>query len=663
MTVSSLFAALIALAPGAPQAAPTDDPAAQFAAGLAQVQQTAELGSPQSAYDGLHELLFKHRAAPWALARRLEIVDLATRCAFAAENPLPKLASLVSGTLVRWDPKSGDFEIRCDRQQLDDFELALVGTSSARIHPARFVDALSIEVEFGPQVEIGRNGPSIVVGLGTDETFIASFGQEVSDVAIVTTYVPASLVVVKDGKEGDVIDKANKPSPSYRRKGSLKVMVGSGTVTAYRDGKRVLYARRSTRESGQVALKDLSSFDRVTLKGRIQSSWPRGLIDAATRESREEFERRWRPSDHLPEWLFAGAGADAAAAEAPKAKARGGAREVSAAFAARVDELLPRRDAVTAAEQVRIWKELVAAFPAEPVAWIELACEQMRAGDHGAAQATCDAALAAGITAQQLDSLPQLLAKALTGPAFTRAFVHESANYVVKSDIDKAVCIEAGKALEESYRYYQQRLAPVADVEATRFRVFLFAGVAGYRDYAEETLGETPENTAGMYSRLLKQLLIWNLPDRAEMLRTVRHEGFHQYLDRLVAHPPVWFNEGMAEYFELAHVAAGKWTEGQKHDDHVALLLHQPGKWVVLDRLVRLDAKAFYGAGSELHYAQSWLVVHYLREGPKEARAQFDVFWRALLAGKSAEEATAAAFGGGGLGSLDLAARAWLRQL
>jgi hypothetical protein len=42
------------------------------------------------------------------------------------------------------------------------------------------------------------------------------------------------------------------------------------------------------------------------------------------------------------------------------------------------------------------------------------------------------------------------------------------------------------------------------------------------------------------------------------MLRTVRHEGFHQYLDRMLPETPVWLNEGTAEYFETAVLAGGR---------------------------------------------------------------------------------------------------------
>ena len=43
--------------------------------------------------------------------------------------------------------------------------------------------------------------------------------------------------------------------------------------------------------------------------------------------------------------------------------------------------------------------------------------------------------------------------------------------------------------------------------------------LTGDFQYARDTLLTSAPNTAGLYSDTLKQLLIWNLPDRAEMLR------------------------------------------------------------------------------------------------------------------------------------------------
>ena len=57
------------------------------------------------------------------------------------------------------------------------------------------------------------------------------------------------------------------------------------------------------------------------------------------------------------------------------------------------------------------------------------------------------------------------------------------------------------------------------------------------------------------------------------MLQTVRHEGFHQYLDRLVSNPPVWFNEGLAEYFEMRDAREREsWRRRERHPRHSEFL-------------------------------------------------------------------------------------------
>lgn len=613
----------------AQQAAPAAPSAEELAAALARVQEACEQGKADRADKLLRELLERHAYEDHARRRCHEIVELARRSAFLRAAPTPKLADLVSGDVVRWDARTNDLELRYRFDRRDDFERE----GEAIVHPAVFVDTLTVEIELGPRVMIGGEGALVMVGLGTAEQFAVFFGEHVGDHAHDVSYRPAYISRWREGGDAEVIEQENKPAPSYRRKGSLKVVVGSGGVTAYRDGKRILQAKRSTRESGQVGIQDIGLWERVTLKGRIQPTWPQALIDAATREAHAEFAAGWEPEEELPEWLF----------EATSAAAPGPSAASDEEFEARLAALAEQAGTWDRTTRIAVYERLVGELPGDADAWIGLVMSQLLAGDVAAAQASCDRALASGIDGEALDELPRMLAKARTGPGFARAFVHESANYVVKSDIDRETCAAAARMLEESYRSYRQRLAPVPGVERRKFQVFLFGGEAGYLDYAADVLGDEPDNTAGVYSPLLKQLLIWNLPDRAEMFATVRHEGFHQYLDRLVAEPPIWFNEGMAEYYELADLVGGEWKEGQVHAGHVALLRARPGDWLPLARFFALGYEEFYGERAPLHYAQAWLVVHHLRHGPKESRARFDALWAALLAGKPADEAMQAA--------------------
>jgi hypothetical protein len=152
------------------------------------------------------------------------------------------------------------------------------------------------------------------------------------------------------------------------------------------------------------------------------------------------------------------------------------------------------------------------------------------------------------------------------------------------------------------------------------YRVFLFSGREGFDRYLADlvVLRKPPmENVAGLYTPLLKQLLIWNLPSRAEMMRTIRHEGFHQYLDRLLPDPPVWFNEGMAVYYEGMERVGGELKIGKPRYEDLELLAREP--LTPLKDFLAMTPAEFY-RGSHHSYAQAWLFVHMLKNGNAKHR-------------------------------------------
>jgi hypothetical protein len=169
--------------------------------------------------------------------------------------------------------------------------------------------------------------------------------------------------------------------------------------------------------------------------------------------------------------------------------------------------------------------------------------------------------------------------------------------------------------------------APKAE-KRRAYRVFLFSGRDGFMRYmADVAVLRAPpmENVAGVYSPILKQLLIWNLPSRAEMFRTVRHEGFHQYLDRLLPDPPVWLNEGMAVYYEGMERIGGDLKIGRPRPDDLELLEKEP--LIPLAEFLPKTPSQFYKGGHH-SYAQAWLFVHMLKNGSAKHRE----FYKALMA-------------------------------
>src|SRR5207244_794274 len=142
-----------------------------------------------------------------------------------------------------------------------------------------------------------------------------------------------------------------------------------------------------------------------------------------------------------------------------------------------------------------------------------------------------------------------------------------------------------------------------------RFLVCLFSGQEGYTNYIAG-LGVHVENTLGVYFPDLKQLLIWNQPQRERMFETIRHEGFHQYFDRITHNAPRWLNEGLAKYFQVSELVNGRWKDGIVPGEHLRAL--SEGALVPLSTFLRMDATTFYSRAS-LHYAEAWAFVHFLQ--------------------------------------------------
>jgi hypothetical protein len=236
----------------------------------------------------------------------------------------------------------------------------------------------------------------------------------------------------------------------------------------------------------------------------------------------------------------------------------------------------------------------------------------------------------AGLAPADFEQFQRLLDRARNGPLWTRSYEHKTDHYHVRSDISQALCYRAAQLLERFYVKYNAHLKRVSGAKK-RFRVQLFAGEAGYHEFCADILGTKPEHTAGVYIPLLKQLMIWNLPNSDEMLHTVVHEGFHQYLDQVAPTAPVWFNEGMAEYYESSRLVDGQWQDGLVNPEHAALL--RRGVALPLAQFVRLTPAEFYGEEIQRNYAQAWAFVHFLQESGKGRTDVLARFLRELSAG------------------------------
>lgn len=304
-------------------------------------------------------------------------------------------------------------------------------------------------------------------------------------------------------------------------------------------------------------------------------------------------------------------------------------------------------------EAAQVWDAAVRTFAGDEELVDEFVWYLLDRNQIPRASAVVQAASAANPAIRSnMDQLRKRLAMAEKGPAFAKVFEYVSDHYVVQSDISKEICYEAGQMLEKAYTSYSVHLRKVEGLERSRFRVYIFSGEASYHRYTAEAFGRRMENSAGVYSPTVKQLLIWNLPDAADRLRTTVHEGFHQYLDAVTRTAPVWFNEGMAEYYELAETKDGKFQTGQINRPHLERLKEEEVE--PLASFIHFDDAAFRAEGLvSRNYAQAWGLIHFLRHSTRENQAIFDAIFQNLCAGASSGSSLRQAFEGTSLAALD----------
>ena len=307
-------------------------------------------------------------------------------------------------------------------------------------------------------------------------------------------------------------------------------------------------------------------------------------------------------------------------------------------------------------------EQLVVDFPEYLDTYEHLVLSYLVQDRPDAARRALEAAVDNGIPPRELLRAGRTVRRSLHGPSWGESYAWETKHYTVVSNLSREASYEIATELEEFHQKYVAHVRRPKGKPEEKVRAYYFAGPSGYHAYTADLLGDPAENTLGVYSPWLKQLVIWNSPDKRMVLRTTRHEGFHQYLDQITDKAPVWLNEGMAEYFEQSRRVDGRWKDGQVDLDHLALLKAVDDEWTPLEEFVRLD-NAGFRAKSGLHYAEGWAFAHFLMNGDAKRKKCMDTLLDALFEGASRKDAVERAFAGTDWKKLDSDFRIYVERL
>ena len=183
-----------------------------------------------------------------------------------------------------------------------------------------------------------------------------------------------------------------------------------------------------------------------------------------------------------------------------------------------------------------------------------------------------------------------------------------SDNFALRGDVPIDDLRAAATYLEEFYRML--RTAVGGRPKGVEFSVRIFRNPADFRRYACRA---GAPNAESFYDPRTQEVVLCLDPKRGRLglQRTLAHEFVHGYMDLVWDRTsPLWFAEGMAEYFSNFEIREGRAQPGGVDQRAMLLLTIEPP--VPLKEFTRLGRAEFYGIRFVHLYAQAWAFVHYL---------------------------------------------------
>jgi tetratricopeptide (TPR) repeat protein len=126
------------------------------------------------------------------------------------------------------------------------------------------------------------------------------------------------------------------------------------------------------------------------------------------------------------------------------------------------------------------------------------------------------------------------------------------------------------------------------------------------------------------------------------------HEYVHLLLGTALADVPIWFNEGLAEYYSTYQMSGERQALiGKVKEEHVYDLRE---RFIPLSELLAVDhTSPLYNEGDRrgIFYAESWALVHYLLIGNPQRKGQLAAYLQKYADGVPSSQAVREAFGVG----------------
>ncbi|HLM03273.1 MAG TPA: tetratricopeptide repeat protein [Pyrinomonadaceae bacterium] len=226
-----------------------------------------------------------------------------------------------------------------------------------------------------------------------------------------------------------------------------------------------------------------------------------------------------------------------------------------------------------------------------------------------------------------------------------------SKNFTLIGDAGEKDIRRAGARLEQ-FRESIKQIFPKTNLDKPiPTTVYVFSSHSAFRQFKPRRNGQIVDSVAGFFVEGRENVLIALTEEQrtANPYEVIFHEYQHYVLDNNFDDPPLWLNEGLAEFYSQFKVEEQKQKViiGAPIARHVYTLRER--NMIPLRTLFGVNhrSKEYTETGKiGIFYAQSWALVHYLMLGNETRRVpQFTNFLANLNSGTPVEENFVKSFG------------------
>lgn len=201
----------------------------------------------------------------------------------------------------------------------------------------------------------------------------------------------------------------------------------------------------------------------------------------------------------------------------------------------------------------------------------------------------------------------------------------KSRHYDIVTDLPRDEALAFGRHMDIVFAEFTKRLRGFGVRNATPMTLYLMSDQDAYMRLLAG-FGINGTNSGGMFfwgGDASGLATFVRGRDRATVLATLQHEGFHQFAYlRISDELPIWVNEGLAEWFGEALIVSGKLRLGLAPSSRVAALriARERRDLMTLESFLKMTSREWSNnlrSGSPrgwTQYDQAWSVVHFLIE-------------------------------------------------